>query len=223
MFIEQFEKLILKLEKDLFNLLYSKAKNESYKTIWKHFEDILIPYLIDILPKEIPLLKKAKMTKSTSKSSYPDFKIKLQDKTYALDVKSGTDEKDPWYDIARLDTFKEKRLDVFEEEWDIVVKYNKSGEILNLYIEKLWQTVGFDKKRKCIKYRPYDGKLRPKPWEMFKNKENYFKDKKDFLKYFRKAIEIRNGEEIISRFTVLNKSVQKKILEKLKSIFNKSK
>ncbi|MFW5799661.1 MAG: hypothetical protein ACOCV8_02500 [Spirochaetota bacterium] len=90
--------------------------------------------------------------------------------------------------------------------------------LYTIFTLKSWETIGYDKKRKCIKYRPYDGKIRPKEWTLFENKENHFKDKKSFMKYFQKAIEIRNMDEIITRFKTFTKKQQKALIEELKNI-----
>ena len=51
-----------------------------------------------------------------------------------------------------------------------------------MFFDTLPATVGFNKKCKGVKFRPYDGKLRPKSWEEFDKGIIYWKTKADFLK-----------------------------------------
>jgi hypothetical protein len=54
--------------------------------------------------------------------------------------------------------------------------------ILKIFFETMRETVGIREECKGIKYRPYDGKVRPKSWEDFDNGVVYWKTKAAFLK-----------------------------------------
>lgn len=153
-----------------------------YRSVWEYFEAIVTPVLIEFLqgdPFKIPAYN---ITKPKGKSSYPDVKVKYNGRLYAIDVKSGEDVKDPWYDIPKLDTYEEKHLKVYEAEYSVVVKWTgrDNVQVLNIFIEPTYQTVGYRAASKGVKYRPYDGKIRPKTWADFDNGVVYWKTKEEF-------------------------------------------
>lgn len=151
-----------------------------YKVVWKQLQDIAGDAIKAILEKNF---EGATITIPESKSAYPDVKMEYQGHKIAFDVKSNESSKDPWYDIARLDTIELKRLAKFNEEYDLVVKYDsKTKKLLEIYFEPLRCTVGYNGKCKGVKFRPYDGKLRPKSWADFENKKVYWKTKEAFAK-----------------------------------------
>ena len=88
---------------------------------------------------------------------------------------------------ARLDTILAKRIYKFDEEYDIIIKYDKkSKKVINVYFELLRDTVGKTKDG-GIKYRPYDGKLRPKNWKDFENEVTYWNNKEEFIKEIKRT------------------------------------
>lgn len=60
------------------------------------------------------------------------------------------------------------------------------------------EVVGIREECKGVKYRPYDGKLRPKSWDDFENNKIYWATKKDFLTGIRNSIIHRWKENIIN-------------------------
>ena len=153
-----------KLRQELLEAFGNQRSEAGFRSVWEYFEKIINPVLISYLqrpPLSIPL-SDIKVTKS--KSAYPDLKIKFQGNLYAVDVKSGEDGRDPWYDIGRLDTYEEKHLNKYAGEFSVVVKWHGRSptEVLNIYIEPTFQTVGLRSECSGVLYRPYDGKLRPR-------------------------------------------------------------
>jgi len=160
-----------------------------YKTIWSHFQKTSVKRLTDMIEKKFP---GAVIYVTKTKSGFPDIKITYQNKVYAIDIKSGASNMDPWYDIARLDTIFKERLEKYDEEYDIVIKYDQSnGMVENIYFEPMYQTVGKDSNSGGVKFRPYDGKLRPKSWEMFEKSEAYWVSKEEFIEGVKKSMYYR--------------------------------
>jgi len=187
-FEEKFESMIPSLRKKIFNGIEKEATTHGYKTIWKHFQDIASEIIKGELLSNIDDLKEENIRITSSKSTYPDIEVNYGGDTYAIDIKSNEEEKQPWYDIARLDTIEEKRIAVYKNEYDVVIKYSSSTkEIKAVYIEPMYKTVGLNEECKGVKYRPYDGKLRPKDWEMFEKGEAYWKTKDDFINGIKKS------------------------------------
>ena len=159
-------------------LIESTSIGLDYKIIWNAMQSLAIETIAEILKTEF---KKAKFNVPESKSTYPDLEMRYNKFTIAIDIKSNEAQKDPWYDIARLDTILAKRIYKFDEEYDIIIKYDKtSKKVINVYFELLRDTVGKTKDG-GIKYRPYDGKLRTKNWKDFENEVTYWYNKEKFL------------------------------------------
>jgi len=196
-FKKKFEKLIPIIRESIlrdFKGLKSPAGLD-YKTIWSHFQKTSGSKLEKIIKSEFP---DAEVHTTKTKSGFPDIKIFYGDKVYAIDIKSGESaKKEPWYDIARLDTIFKKRLEKYEEEYDIVIKYDKDTAIVeNVFFEPMYRTVGKDLNSGGVKFRPYDGKLRPKPWEMFEKGEAYWTSKEDFIEAVKKSVNYRKRKYI---------------------------
>lgn len=169
-------------------------KGLDYKTIWSHFQKTSVGKVKEIVKKEFPT---AQIHATKTKSGFPDIKITYESKDYAVDIKSGESGREPWYDIARLDTIFEKRLNKYAEEYDIVIKYDKdTGKVENVFFEPMYKTVGKDPKSGGVKFRPYDGKLRPKSWEMFETGKAYWGSKEDFISAVRKSMYYRRRKYI---------------------------
>jgi hypothetical protein len=159
------------------NGLISKGQNNSeYITVWKEYEEQGCELFLQYLKDKIDF----KFQKAESKSVYPEIIIFYENKKYAFDFKVSVDSANPQYDIARIDTF-EDRLIKYDEQFEIVIKYNTTHGVVNVYIEKIKDVIGYNKKSKGVKYRPYDGKIRPKTWDDFKNNKTYFKTYEDLL------------------------------------------
>jgi hypothetical protein len=196
-FKEEFERMMPMIRKDIlkdFEGLKSPAGLD-YKTIWSHFQKTSAKRLTDVIAKRFP---GAETHVTKTKSGFPDIKITYRNRVYAIDVKSGASKMDPWYDIARLDTIFKERLEKYDEEYDIVIKYDQTnGMVENVFFEPMYKTVGKDPNSKGVKFRPYDGKLRPKSWEMFEKGEAYWASKVEFIEgvnrslYYRMKIFIR--------------------------------
>lgn len=168
-FIENVTKTITKEAKEL----------DNYLIVWNQLQNIASPVIKEILEKNF---KGAKITIAKTKSTYPDIKMEWKGFKIAIDIKSNESSKEPWYDIARLDTIVQTRINKFDEEYDLVVKYDsKTKKLIKMFFETMRNTVGIRKECNGVKYRPYDGKLRPKTWKEFDKGIVYWKTKKDFL------------------------------------------
>lgn len=160
-----------------------------YKSGWLVFEAAVQETLINYLSKKI---KNAKIYKAEGKNEYPDVTVETEDGKFAIDVKASTSEKDPEFDIARIDTIKKSRLDIFTDEWEIIIKYEKkSGRLVNVFFLLLREIAGIHKLSGGIKYRLYDGKVRPKSWKDFDNEKVYWHSKEEFLNGIKKAFDYR--------------------------------
>ena len=190
-FKKEFEKLLPLIQKEIMNDFkgLKAPAGLDYKTIWSHFQKTSAKKIAEIIINKFP---SAKITITKTKSGFPDIKVIHEDKVYAIDIKSGASSQDPWYDIARLDTVFKERLERYEEEYDIVIKYDKnSGKVEDVFFEPMYKTVGKDLNSGGVKFRPYDGKLRPKPWEMFEKGEAYWASKEGFIGAVKKSMYYR--------------------------------
>lgn len=162
--------------------------NQNYEVVWKEYQTQVCDFFIKYLKENG--FNNIKIT--TKKSTYPEFKVFEGNNVYAFDVKVSVDTQDPAYDIARLDTFKE-RMEKYKNEYEVVVKYNITLGVVSVFFEELHNIVGIQKKQDgVVKYRPYDGKVRPKTWSDFESKKNYFNSKEDLLSGVRRAQVLRN-------------------------------
>lgn len=189
---------------------------QNYKIIWDHFQRTAIEKIVSIVKEEFP---SAEIKVATSKSTYPDIKITYRRDVFAIDIKSNESGKEPWYDIARLDTIFEKRLEKYAEEYDIVIKYDRdTGKVENIFFEQMYRTVGINRKSGGVKYRPYDGKLRPKSWEMFETGKAYWNSKEEFIQAVWKSLNYRRRKYIEQWW----KELPKEDKEELKKLLCKS-
>lgn len=199
-FTKIFEEISNDLSKKILQALRKASTKSDYKTIWNHFQEIVSPIVKKELLSNIDDLIEENINITSSKSTYPDIEVNYHGKKFAIDVKSNEEEKQPWYDIARLDSIKEKRLDIFDEEYDIIIKYSSSTNVIKaVYVEPMYKTVGIRGECNGVKYRPYDGKLRPKSWKMFEKGETYWKTKEEFVEGINKS-KINRREELIKEW-----------------------
>lgn len=205
--IDQVMKLKSEIIKNVGSAIMSSLKGKSldgYKIVWNQLQEITIPEIEKIIKKNF---SGCVIEVTNSKSTYPDLKMTYKDYDFAFDIKSNESSKEPWYDIARLDSIEKERLNKYSEEFDVVIKYDsQSGKLLDVYFEILRQTVGYNDKSKGVKFRPYDGKLRPKSWNDFAKGKIYWHSHEDFLKG------IRNSQ--IYRWKLLIKDILLKLLSK---------
>ena len=138
-FKKEFEKLIPDIRKGILDDFRGLKAPEGldYKTIWSHFQKSSAKKLVKVISKKYP---SAEIEVTETKSGFPDIQVIYGGKAYAIDVKSGASSQDPWYDIARLDTVFKKRLEKYEEEYDIVIMYDKSsGKVPRRHIGRRWR------------------------------------------------------------------------------------
>jgi hypothetical protein len=153
---------------------------DDYKIVWNQLQDIASPIIKKILEDNF---QGVEITIAENKSTYPDVKMEWKGFKIAIDIKSNESSKEPWYDIARLDTIVESRISKFDEEYDLIVKYDReTKKLLEIFFETLRDTVGIREECNGVKYRPYDGKLRPKTWEEFEKGISHWETKEKFLK-----------------------------------------
>jgi hypothetical protein len=193
------EKIINGLSKELVSVVEAKLRlltsgTEDYITAWKKLQDEAVEEMIKVLERELP---ESVISSPTSKSTYPDVKISNEEGTFAIDIKANESSKDPWFDMARLDTMMDERLGKYIEEWEMVLKYDSSnGKFICCYFNLFREVVGIREECKGIKYRPYDGKVRPKSWADFTNNKIYWTSKEKFIEGIEKSLKHRWKENI---------------------------
>lgn len=167
---------------------------EDYITAWKKLQDVAAVEIIKVLEEILP---GSKISSPVSKSTYPDIKIENDEGNFAIDIKANESSKDPWFDMARLDTMIDERLNKYVEEWELVIKYDSSnGKFVCCYFNLFREVVGIREECKGIKYRPYDGKVRPKNWADFASNKIYWNTKEDFKIGIEKSLKHRWKENI---------------------------
>jgi hypothetical protein len=181
--------------------------NHDIDIAWKQKQVDAATEIITLLKKHLP---NSTITPSASKSVYPDIKIKNTEGEFAIDIKANEDTKNPWFDMARLDTINEARLSKFVEEWELVIKYKSAnGAFIKAYFNLFREVVGYNAHSKGVKYRPYDGKLRPKTWADFDSNTIYWNTKEKVLDGIDKSIKYR-WKSNISKHLVLKLSAEEK-------------
>lgn len=183
---------------------------------WKKKQDDAVEAIKDLLAKHLP---DSKITSPKAKSTYPDIKIVNAEGAFAIDIKVNEDSKNPWFDMARLDTMLESRIDKYIEEWELVIKFsNTDGKFIKAFFNLFREVVGYNKYSGGIKYRPYDGKVRPKTWADFDSDKIYWNTKEEFLVGIEKSIKYR-WKSNISKHLVAKLSEAEK--EEFKKLFDK--
>ena len=187
----QTEKIINAHKNELVEVVNSKLKKltsgtEDYITAWKKLQDVAVEEMIVVLQRILP---DSVISSPTSKSTYPDIKISNEEGTFAIDIKANESSKDPWFDMARLDTMLEERISKYIEEWEMVLKYDSTnGKFVCCYFNLFREVVGIREECSGIKYRPYDGKVRPKSWADFTSNKIYWDTKEKFLEGIERSL-----------------------------------
>ncbi len=219
-FTKHFLAAVPKMRQEILARFRSHDTKTGFRSVWEHFEVIVNPIWVHHLkrpPLSIPL---SDIKEATSKSAYPDLKIRFQSYWFAVDVKSGEDHINPWYDISRLDTYEEKHLNKFAGEYSVVVRWKGRNpvEVVDVYIEPTYQTVGYREASGGVSYRPYDGKLRPKPWADFEAGRTFWRD----LNHFRVGLEasrsFRRKSYILEWYAQMNSKQRSALLADLAKI-----
>lgn len=191
---------------------------DDYSIVWNQLQKIASPEIKRILEKN---LERAKIIIAKSKSTYPDVRMEWSGFKIAIDIKSNESSKDPWYDIARLDTIIETRINKFDEEYELVVKYDsETKKLIKMFFELLRDTVGIRGECKGVKYRPYDGKLRPKTWKDFDEGITYWETKEQFLQGIENSKKYRWKELAKVHSKTLTKNEKKEFREIFKCFFS---
>ena len=168
---------------------------------------------LDILEQRLSAVPETHVKRTKSKSAFPDLESQAFDKRIAVEVKSG-DQSHAWWDIARLDTVEEKRLAEFVKEYEIVIMYDQgSGSVVDVFVEEMWQTAG--RRGDEVLYRPYDGKIRPKSWGMFKKGESLWASEAEFREALVRTKLKRRLTMILDWIEDLPEPMRKEIRKKL--------
>ena len=158
-------------------------------TAWRQMEEDAVDEIISLLKKH---LSTSVITKATSKSVYPDIKITNTEGVFAIDIKVSVDSQDPWYDMARLDTVLEARIHKYVEEWELVIKYRGTdGTFIKAFFNLFREVVGYHENSGGVKFRPYDGKIRPKSWNDFEKNIIYWDSEEKYLSGIETSLKYR--------------------------------
>jgi hypothetical protein len=178
--INSLDKIFVKKVTDAITAKVKETGNlDHYEIVWRQIQIIAATEIKSILEKEFP---GCKITIPTSKSTYPDIKLEHLGGTFAIDIKVNEMQKNPWFDMARLDTIIVERINKYDEEWELVIKYDsETKKFLKAYFNLFRDVVGIRSECNGVKYRPYDGKLRPKDWTDFESNKTYWPTKEKFL------------------------------------------
>jgi hypothetical protein len=181
-FCRHFEAAIPQLRQQILAGFQSQQTQAGFRSVWEHFEDVINPLLINFLTSPPLSIPRVDIIEPKGKSTYPDLKVIYNNHKYAIDVKSGEFHKNPWYDIGRLETYEQNRLSKYKAEYSVVVRWRgrKPIEVVNIYIEPVYKTIGYKAASDGISYRPYDGKIRPKPWIEFETGTSHWKNENHF-------------------------------------------
>lgn len=183
MFTEAFEAAIPQLRREILDEFARQSSGAGFRSVWEHFEDVVNPVLINFLTGAPLYVPRSNIVEAKSKSVYPDLKVRFRGALYAVDVKSGEAHINPWYDIGRLDTYEEKHLDIYDEEYCVTVKWagRPKAVVQDVFIEPTHCSVGIHRSSGGVLYRPYDGKLRPKSWADFNSGLCYWNSREEFI------------------------------------------
>jgi hypothetical protein len=180
---------------------------------WKKMQDVAANEIRSLLIIHLP---DSEITSPVTKSTYPDIKIINDEGQFAIDIKVNENSKDPWFDMARLDTMMADRIQKYIEEWEFVIRFNSSdGKFIKAYFNLFREVVGIRSECDGIKYRPYDGKVRPKSWSDFDNNKVYWNTKEKFLEGIEKSLKHRWKENIKAHLIPKLSSKEKEEFKKL--------
>lgn len=220
-FQSEFEKAIPVLRAELLDALNSAPAGGQFRIVWEPWEQVVCSTITGFLGKDPLRLPSGAITQTQLKSVYPDLSLVCDSRCYAIDIKSAEDAKDPGYDIGRLDTYASERLDKYEEEYSVTVRWRNrsSPKVVQVYIERTYWSVG-RMKNGCVKYREYDGKVRPKSWADFDSERVYWLTKADFRKALVIARDLRAAKKIRKWYAAMDMDGRKKIRRLLDSVDN---
>lgn len=213
-FSKYFEAAIPQLRKRLKNEFKKSQTQLGYRSVWEHFEDVINPIMITFLQQPPLNIPARDIEVASSKSTYPDIKIKFEENSYAIDVKSGDDgKKDPWYDMGRLDTYEKNHLNKYAGEYCVTVRWkNKiAPHVIDIYIEPSHKSVGYNAMYKGIAYQPYSGKIRPKSWSDFESGYSHWKTIDDFKIGLRAAQKYRRIFYIDEWYKEMNEAQRQQV------------
>jgi hypothetical protein len=215
-----FEAAIPLLRQQIKAEFMQKQSQLGFRSAWEHYEDVINDVLSEYLigpPLSIP---ERDIKKANSKSVYPDLKIRYEGKDYAIDVKSGEDGRNPWYDMGRLDTYEKSHLEKYATEYYVTVRWknHETPKVVNVYIEPAHKSVGYKKFYNGVLYRPYDGKVRPKPWTDFDSGYTHWETIDDFKRGLKAAKIHRHIYYIVEWYREMNESQRQKVKEVLAAI-----
>ncbi len=115
-FANTFEAAIPSLRKKMMTCFAVDGVSGGFRSVWESFKDVVNAVLIDFMTEPPLELAGERIKIAKSKSVYPDLEITMPDGLYAIDVKSGEEGRDPWYDIGRLDTYETKHFAKYKGE-----------------------------------------------------------------------------------------------------------
>lgn len=219
-FIQHFEAAIPDLKNRIITAFAASLSEAGYRSVWEHFEDIINLILINFLRQPPLSVPEASILVAKSKSVYPDLKVTYQNKEYAIDVKSGENHINPWYDIGRLDTYTEKHLDKYAAEYCVTVRWagRPIAKVIDVYIEPTYKSVGFRSASNGVLYRPYDGKLRPKTWLDFEVGKTYWRDISHFRQGLQASQQYRQRALIVEWYKAFDNLTREQVLKDLGEI-----
>lgn len=190
-----------------------KEGTQDVAIAWKKMQDVAAKEIISLISEHLP---DSEITSPTSKSTYPDIKIVNSEGQFAIDIKVNEDSKPPWFDMARLDTMVADRLEKYIEEWEFIIRFNSSnGQFIKAYFNLFREVVGIRNECDGVKYRPYDGKVRPKSWDDFDNEVVYWDSKEKFLDGINNSIKHRWKTNIKKHLVPKLSSEEKEDFKKL--------
>ena len=188
------QKIINQLKPEILKVVTARLSVVSSGThdiaiAWKNMQDGAADEIRNLLQKHLP---DSAITSPTTKSTYPDIKISNKEGLFAIDLKANEDTKDPWFDMARLDTFVERRINKYVEEWELVVKYRTAdGKFIKAYFELFRDAAGIRAECNGVKFRAKDGNIRPKSWVDFDSGKTYWDTKENFLEGIERSLKHR--------------------------------
>ncbi|HKC63082.1 MAG TPA: hypothetical protein VKB86_05565 [Pyrinomonadaceae bacterium] len=212
-FCRHFETAIPKLRRQILAKFKSHHTQAGFRSVWEHFEDVINPILISFLTNSPLSIPRSDIKEPPSKSTYPDLKVSYRNNMYAIDVKSGEYHKNPWYDIGRLATYEEKRLSKYKAEYSVVVRWRGRNpiEVVDVYIEPTYRTIGYRAASNGVLYRPYDGKIRPKPWAEFEAGTSHWKNEEHFKRGLESSLNYWRMSYIAEWYKGMDKVQQQKV------------
>jgi hypothetical protein len=187
------EKTINELKPRIIEVVSPKlAKIEGTKDVaiaWKKMQDVAAKEIISLISQHLP---DSVITSPTSKSTYPDIKIVNTEGQFAIDIKANEDSKQPWFDMGRMDTMLKTRMSKYIQEWEFVIRFDSSnGQFIKAYFNLLREIAGIRNECDGVKFRPYDGQVRPKSWNDLDNEVVYWDSKEKFITGLNKSIKHR--------------------------------